>query len=58
MPAKSKKQQALAAMDLERTREGKATRTGMTEAPLQDFASTKTTKLPEKVKSTRGSRRR
>jgi len=50
VPSKSKKQQAMMAIDLERKREGKPTKTGMSEAQLEDFASTKTTKLPEKVK--------
>jgi hypothetical protein len=50
MPAKSQKQQMLAGADLARAREGKKTRTGMTEKQLEDFASTKRKGLPRQVK--------
>lgn len=53
MPAVSKKQQALMAIDLERKRAGKKTRTGMTEAQLEDYASTPTKNLPKRVKPKR-----
>jgi hypothetical protein len=56
MPAKSKAQQRMMGADLQRAREGKKTRTGMSEAQLEDFAATKTKKLPEKVKKTKGSK--
>ena len=46
MPAVSKKQQMLMGADLERAREGKKTRTGMSEGQLKDFASTKRKGLP------------
>lgn len=56
MPSKSKAQQKFFGAELQRKREGKATRTGLSEEKLTDFAATKTTKLPEKVKSKRGSK--
>lgn len=52
MPAKSKKQQRLAGADLARKRAGKKTRTGMTEAQLEDFARTKRKKLPARTRKT------
>jgi hypothetical protein len=41
MPASTEKQRSLAGADLQRKREGKKTRTGMTEKQLEDFASKK-----------------
>jgi hypothetical protein len=38
MPAKSEKQRRFMAADLERAREGKKTKTGMSESDLKDFA--------------------
>lgn len=38
MPATSEKQRRLMAADLERAREGKKTRTGMSQEQLKDFA--------------------
>lgn len=38
MPAKSAKQRRLMGADLQRKREGKKTRTGMSESQLRDFA--------------------
>ena len=49
MPAKS--QQKLMGADLARARAGKKTKTGMDEAQLEDFASTKRKGLPKKVKA-------
>ena len=39
MPARSEKQRRFMGAELERKREGKKTRTGMTEQQLEDFAS-------------------
>jgi hypothetical protein len=39
MPAKSEKQRKFMGAELERKREGKKTRTGMSEKQLEDFAS-------------------
>ncbi len=50
MPAVSKAQQAMAVKDLERLRAGKKTRTGMSEAELEHFASTPTKSLPKRKK--------
>jgi len=49
-PAKSKAQQRLMGADLARKRAGKKTRTGMSEKQLEEYASTKRSKLPTKVK--------
>ena len=49
-PAKSKKQQMFMAMELQRKRAGKKTRTSMTERQLEEFASTKRAKLPLRKK--------
>lgn len=54
MPAKSRAQQALFAMDLKRKREGKPTKLGLADATLEDFASTPTKHLPKRVKATKG----
>jgi hypothetical protein len=56
MPAKSKAQQKFMGAELARKRAGKETQTGMSEASLEDFAGTKTKKLPEKVKAKKGSK--
>ena len=48
MPAESVAQQQLMGADLERLREGKKTRTGMTEEQLEEFAGTKHKGLPER----------
>lgn len=53
MPAVSKKQQRFMGAELARKRAGKRTQTGMTEAQLEDYASTKTKGLPEKKKAKR-----
>ncbi len=50
MPAVSKQQQKLMGADLERARAGKKTRTGMTLAQLEEFASTKRKELPKRKK--------
>ena len=39
MPARTEKQRRFMGAELERKREGKKTRTGMTERQLEDFAS-------------------
>jgi hypothetical protein len=39
MPAKSEKQRRFMGAELERKREGKKTKTGMSEKQLEDFAS-------------------
>jgi len=49
-PAKSKAQQRLMGADLARKRAGKKTRTGMTEKQLEEYASTKRSKLPSRAK--------
>ena len=41
MPAKSKKQQRFMGAELQRKREGKKTKTGMTEKQLHEYASKK-----------------
>lgn len=46
MPAKSKKQQMFMAIELEKKRQGKKTKTGMSAKQLEDFASTKRKGLP------------
>jgi hypothetical protein len=56
LPAKSKAQQALFAIDLTRKREGKPTKLGLAEATLEDFASTPTKNLPKRVKAKKGQR--
>jgi hypothetical protein len=56
MPAKSKAQQRFMGAELARKRAGKETQTDMSEAQLTDFASTKTKKLPAKVKGKKGSK--
>ena len=50
MPAKSKAQQRLMGADLARAREGKATRTGMSEKHLKEYASTPRKGLPARKK--------
>ena len=52
MPAKSKAQVSLMGADLARARAGKKTRTGMSIKQLEEFASTKTKRLPKRVKKT------
>uniref|UniRef100_A0A6M3XZT3 DUF3008 domain-containing protein n=1 Tax=viral metagenome TaxID=1070528 RepID=A0A6M3XZT3_9ZZZZ len=49
-PAVSKKQQQFFGAELARKRAGKKTRTKMTEAQLEEFAGTKTKKLPARKK--------
>mgnify|MGYP001574849147 CR=1 FL=1 len=53
MPAKSKSQQRLAAVELERARKGQPTRTGMSEAELKKLAETKRKGLPDRAKKKR-----
>lgn len=50
MPAVSKKQQQFMAIELERKRAGKKTKTKMTEKQLKEFASVKRKGLPKKKK--------
>ena len=49
-PAVSQAQQALAGADLRRRRAGKKTRTGMTEAQLEEFARTTRKGLPKRAR--------
>lgn len=49
-PAKSKAQQRFFGAELSRRRAGKKTRTHMTEAQLEEFASTKTKGLPKRAR--------
>jgi hypothetical protein len=44
MPSKTEKQRRFMGAELERKREGKKTRTGMSEHKLEEFASKPTTK--------------
>lgn len=48
MPAKSKAQAKMMGADLRRAREGKKTRTGMTQAQLEEYASIPQKGLPAK----------
>ena len=50
MPAKSKAQQRFMGAELSRKRAGKRTKTKMTEAQLEEFASTKRKGLPARKK--------
>jgi hypothetical protein len=50
--ATSQAQQAFMGAELQRMREGKKTRTGMSEAQLAEFASTKASRLPRRAKKT------
>lgn len=50
MPAKSKKQQQFMGAELRRKRQGKRTRTGMSEGQLHEYASTPRRGLPRKAK--------
>lgn len=50
MPAKSKAQQQFMGAELRRKREGKKTKTGMSEKQLKEFASTSRKNLPSKSK--------
>ena len=47
-PAVSKKQQRLMGAELKRKREGKKTRTGMSEKQLKEYAGTKRKNLPKR----------
>lgn len=49
MPAKSKAQQRFMAAELQRKREGKHTKTGMSERQLREFASTKRSNLTPRM---------
>jgi len=49
MPAKSKVQQEFMGAELARKRAGEATKTGMSERQLKDFASTKRKGLPKRL---------
>lgn len=53
-PAKSQAQQRFMALELERHREGKKTRTGMTEKQLEEFARTSHKGLPERTEKDAG----
>lgn len=48
MPSESQVQQGFMGAELERKREGKPTRTGMSEQQLKDFASTPRKGLPKR----------
>lgn len=50
MPAVSKRQQRFMGAELQRKREGKKTRTGMSERQLSEYASTKRKGLPARKK--------
>lgn len=50
MPAKSKAQQRFMGAELARKREGKKTKTGMSEKQLKEFAHTKRKGLPSRKK--------
>lgn len=50
MPARSKAQQNFFGAELARKRAGKRTRTGLSEAKLEEFAATKHKGLPRRVK--------
>ena len=50
MPSVSRKQQQMMGADLARKREGKKTKTGMSEKQLEEFAHTKHSKLPVRKK--------
>lgn len=50
MPSKSRSQQKFFGAELQRKREGKQTKTDMSTAQLEDYASTKHKGLPKKVK--------
>ena len=50
MPAVSKAQQRFMGAELARKRAGKATRTGMSESQLRDFATTRRKGLPARKK--------
>ena len=52
MPAKSKAQQKLMGADLARARAGKRTRTGMSKAKLEEYASTSRKGLPARKRKT------
>lgn len=54
MPAVSKRQQRFMGAELERKREGKKTKTGMSSKQLGDFAGTKQKGLPERKHVGRG----
>jgi len=58
MPAVSQAQQRMIGADLARARAGKRTRTGMSVAQLEEFASTRRKGLPYRVQSSRRKRRR
>ncbi len=51
MPASSERQRRFMGAELERKREGKKTRTGMSEAELEEFASKPTSRGTSKGKS-------
>lgn len=54
MPATSRKQRRFMGAELRRKREGKRTRTGMSERQLREFAATKDKGLPERKKEKGG----
>ena len=54
MPSVSKAQQKFMGAELAKKREGKKTKTGMSAKQLGDFASTKTSGLPERKKIGKG----
>ena len=53
MPAKSKAQRRFMGAELQRKRQGKRTRTGMSEARLEEYAGTKEKGLPKRKKGKR-----
>lgn len=58
MPARSKAQQRFMGAELARARAGKRTRTHMSAAQLEEFASTPRKGLPAKVKPKKGAKKR
>jgi Protein of unknwon function (DUF3008) len=51
MPSVSQAQQRFMGAELARKREGKSTKTGMSESQLRDFAGTKRSNLPARKSS-------
>lgn len=54
MPAKSRAQQRMMGAELRRKRRGQKTRTGMSEAQLEEFAGTSHRGMPERKRMRRG----
>ena len=58
MPSVSKAQQGMMGADLQRLRQGKKTKTGMSEGQLEEFAGTSRKDLPARSKAAKHSVRR